>query len=288
MRPSHLILSTALTAGLLAVAAPTRAASGLFYDPRNAASPTGMTIGYELFRTIGCPGRELLGRPCEVPVAVVPPVASTEPATAQQSAASEPAAMTDTAAASDRSAFAAGGTGTEDSSAAGAAAGTDTAPAALAAQDQGESGASGSEGVAGTLVFDDVHFAFDKATLRPDAVDKLQVTANALTSTVSTASAPQDGSSGMSGSVGSSGDVDRLRESRLIEVAGHADSTGPAEYNMGLSLRRANAVRDYLVSKGVEADRLVVRGYGESRPTADNSTREGRAKNRRVELVPQR
>ncbi|HLT92309.1 MAG TPA: OmpA family protein [Woeseiaceae bacterium] len=69
-----------------------------------------------------------------------------------------------------------------------------------------------------------------------------------------------------------------------VEVAGHTDSDGAAEYNEGLSLRRALTVRDYLVRQGVEAERLSVRGYGESQPIADNSTPEGKARNRRVVL----
>jgi len=69
-----------------------------------------------------------------------------------------------------------------------------------------------------------------------------------------------------------------------VEVAGHTSSTGPAEYNLVLSERRAQAVADYLVSKGLDADRFTVRGYGETEPVADNGTREGRARNRRVEL----
>ncbi len=69
-----------------------------------------------------------------------------------------------------------------------------------------------------------------------------------------------------------------------VEVAGHTSSTGPAEYNLVLSERRAQAVADYLISRGLNADRFTVKGYGESEPVADNGTREGRARNRRVEL----
>ncbi len=68
------------------------------------------------------------------------------------------------------------------------------------------------------------------------------------------------------------------------EVAGHTDSTGDASYNQQLSQRRAESVMRFLVSKGVDAGRLNAKGYGESSPIADNGTREGRAKNRRVEL----
>jgi OOP family OmpA-OmpF porin len=69
-----------------------------------------------------------------------------------------------------------------------------------------------------------------------------------------------------------------------VEVAGHTDSDGAAEYNEGLSFRRASTVRDYLIAGGVAESRLTVRGYGESQPIADNATREGKAQNRRVVL----
>jgi len=70
----------------------------------------------------------------------------------------------------------------------------------------------------------------------------------------------------------------------MVEIAGHTDSQGSAEYNQGLSERRAQAVLDYLVSHGVNAENVTARGYGESEPVADNGTEEGRAANRRVEL----
>jgi OOP family OmpA-OmpF porin len=69
-----------------------------------------------------------------------------------------------------------------------------------------------------------------------------------------------------------------------VEVAGYTDSQGAAEYNEGLSMRRAQTVHDYLVSKGVADDRMSVRGYGEADPIASNETAEGRAENRRVTL----
>lgn len=70
----------------------------------------------------------------------------------------------------------------------------------------------------------------------------------------------------------------------LVEVAGHTDSVGTAESNQTLSERRANTVAQYLVSKGIVRDRTIVVGAGENMPVADNSTPEGRALNRRVEL----
>ena len=70
----------------------------------------------------------------------------------------------------------------------------------------------------------------------------------------------------------------------VVEVAGHTDSDGAAAANLGLSERRAYTVRDYLINGGVSESSLTARGYGESEPIADNSTTEGKAENRRVEL----
>ena len=67
-------------------------------------------------------------------------------------------------------------------------------------------------------------------------------------------------------------------------ITGHTDSTGPADYNQGLSEQRAQAAADHLSSRGVAADRISVTGKGETMPVADNGTREGRAKNRRIEV----
>ncbi len=68
-----------------------------------------------------------------------------------------------------------------------------------------------------------------------------------------------------------------------VTVIGHTDSTGPAAYNMKLSLRRAQAAADYLTSLGI--DSITVKGMGETQPIASNKTREGRAKNRRIEIT---
>jgi len=70
-----------------------------------------------------------------------------------------------------------------------------------------------------------------------------------------------------------------------VEVAGYTDSIGSDAYNMGLSQRRARTVADELVRNGISASRLTPKGHGESNPVASNSTDEGRARNRRVELV---
>jgi outer membrane protein OmpA-like peptidoglycan-associated protein len=70
-----------------------------------------------------------------------------------------------------------------------------------------------------------------------------------------------------------------------VEVAGYTDSIGSEAYNLKLSERRATTVRDELVKDGISASRMTIRGYGKSHPIADNKTAEGRARNRRVELV---
>lgn len=213
-----LVGATLVSAGV----ATAHAAEAPFYNPTNAASPTGYTTGYELFRTIGCPGRELLGVPCPVPA---PAPLAAEPEPAPLAAAPEPAPAPLAAA---------------------------PAPAPLAAVTE--------PAPAMTLVLEGVNFDFDKAVIRPQDYAKLDQNVDALKAW---------------------GDVD-------VEVAGHTCNIGTEEYNLGLSQRRAEAVRNYLVSKGVSADRLTVRGYGESRPAVSNATREGRVQNRRVELVRQR
>ena len=70
----------------------------------------------------------------------------------------------------------------------------------------------------------------------------------------------------------------------VIVAVGHTDSIGTDAYNQKLSIRRAESVKKYLVSQGIEAKRIYVEGKGESQPVADNKTAEGRAKNRRVQI----
>jgi OOP family OmpA-OmpF porin len=70
----------------------------------------------------------------------------------------------------------------------------------------------------------------------------------------------------------------------VIIAVGHTDSIGSDAYNQALSERRANAVKDYLVSKGIEKNRVYTEGKGEKQPIATNATAEGRAKNRRTEI----
>jgi outer membrane protein OmpA-like peptidoglycan-associated protein len=70
-------------------------------------------------------------------------------------------------------------------------------------------------------------------------------------------------------------------------VEGHTDSQGGSAFNQDLSQHRAEAVRDYLVSRGIAADRITAQGFGPTRAVADNGSSEGRANNRRVEIVVQ-
>ena len=69
-----------------------------------------------------------------------------------------------------------------------------------------------------------------------------------------------------------------------FNIAGHTDSTGNVASNMTLSNERSAAVKNYLVSNGVAADRLTSNGFGDTQPIGDNNTEEGRASNRRVEV----
>ena len=102
----------------------------------------------------------------------------------------------------------------------------------------------------------DAHFDFDKSALKPEGKAKLDDLVGKL----------------------------KAVNLEVIIAVGHTDSIGTKAYNQKLSLRRAAAVKDYLVSKGVDANRIHTEGKGETQPIADNRTREGRAKNRRVEI----
>lgn len=75
------------------------------------------------------------------------------------------------------------------------------------------------------------------------------------------------------------------RPTMKLRIEGHTDDQGSDAYNMKLSQQRAQAVVDWLVGKGVEVSRLEAKGYGESRPVADNGRPDGRALNRRVEIT---
>ena len=78
--------------------------------------------------------------------------------------------------------------------------------------------------------------------------------------------------------------ADLLSRATFIEIIGHTDDKGDEKDNMSLSKLRAASVRDYLISKGVDASKIITTGKGETSPIASNETKEGRAKNRRVEI----
>lgn len=76
----------------------------------------------------------------------------------------------------------------------------------------------------------------------------------------------------------------KRRENIRVEIAGHTDNVGTKEDNIALSRQRARQVKQYLVSKGIDSDRIEAKGYGEDRPVAGNNTAAGRQKNRRTEV----
>ena len=102
----------------------------------------------------------------------------------------------------------------------------------------------------------DAFFAFDKSVVQPAGKAKLDALVKRM----------------------------QAMDIEVVVAVGHTDSTGPSSYNQRLSVRRAEAVKAYMVSKGVDADRIFTEGKGEDSPVANNSNRSGRAKNRRVEV----
>jgi outer membrane protein OmpA-like peptidoglycan-associated protein len=76
----------------------------------------------------------------------------------------------------------------------------------------------------------------------------------------------------------------KLKPKLIIEIGGHTDNTGTSEINQKLSQDRANAVRNYLIKKGIAPNRVSAKGYGDTQPVADNTSEEGKQKNRRTEV----
>jgi len=108
-----------------------------------------------------------------------------------------------------------------------------------------------------TLILEGVNFESDKAELLPESLAVLDKVADSL----------------------------RDWPEVKVEIGGHTDATGSSSHNLALSAARAEAVKAYLVSKGIDAARMTTKGYGKTKPIADNKTKEGKAKNRRVELT---
>ncbi len=260
MRTSPLLFSALVTTLFSAGVVTAQAADGHFYDPSNAASSTGKTTGYKLYRTIGCPARELLGTPCQVPT----PVDSDGDGVVDEKdkCPNTPAGRQVNA---DGCELDSDGDGIVD--------GADACPQVYAKTADGcplpvatvpapdPAPVAAPVVAANKLMLEGVNFDFDKTDLRPEDIDALE----------------QDAAAMLQGN-----------SKVIVEVAGHTDSIGSDEYNMDLSQRRAEAVSNYLINKGISADRLIPKGYGEAQPIATNETDEGRFQNRRVELVPWR
>jgi len=107
------------------------------------------------------------------------------------------------------------------------------------------------------FVLDDVQFATGKAKITPDSFPRLDALAEYMTH----------------------------KKTARLEISGHTDNAGKKAANKKLSQQRADAIRDYLVSKGIDAGRIKAVGYGDEKPIAPNDTSEGRQKNRRIEAI---
>jgi OOP family OmpA-OmpF porin len=299
-----LILSLLGTALMSVGAINAQAADGRFYDPSNGASSTGKTIGHELFGTIGCPGRGLLDAACPKPkdgdkdgVIDQNDKCPTTPAGRKVDATGcefdgDGDGVVD---ALDKCPTTPAGRkvnadGCEmDGDGDGVVDGLDKCPTTPAGRKVNADGceldgdgdgvvdsqdkcptvfAKTSDGCPAAvvapapkkLVLEGVTFDNDQATLRAASTTVLDQAAASLKEW---------------------GDV-------KVEVAGHTDSNSDDNHNLKLSQHRAETVRNYLIGKGIAADRLSAKGYGEANPIADNATEAGRAQNRRVELVPQK
>ena len=310
---------TALATALLACGLTAVQAAEPYYNPANTASKSGKTTDYELIRTIGCPGKQLLDPACAVPPVTKPtPVATPAPVLVAPVAAPADADKDGIADGSDKcpgtpASRKVDANGCElDSDRDGVVDALDQCPTTPAGRKVNAKGceldgdqdgvvdgldqcpttpagrkvdAKGCEldgdgdGVVdaidlcpttpagdkvddngctllNTIVLKGIHFERDSAQLREDALPALDEAVAIL----------------------------KRYPGIKVEIAGHTDSTSSEAYNQRLSTRRAQAVLDYVVDKGIPADSVTAKGYGEATPIADNGTDEGRAQNRRVEL----
>jgi outer membrane protein OmpA-like peptidoglycan-associated protein len=107
-----------------------------------------------------------------------------------------------------------------------------------------------------TYTLDNVHFDFGKATLRPESFAELEELISYL----------------------------KNKDDINVEIAGHTDNVGNDADNLKLSQQRAEAIRNYVIKKGIQPARVIAKGYGTAEPVADNDTEEGRQLNRRTEV----
>ena len=307
-------LFTLLSAALLATGIMSaQAAETPYYNPENAASANKLTTGYELFRTIGCPGKQLLDPACKAPPAAAPAPAPVPAKPAPLD--SDKDGVTDD---KDRCPTTPAGRKVDaqgcemDGDKDGVVDALDrcpTTPAGRKVDAQGCEMDGDNDGVvdaldqcpttpAGRKVDakgcemdgdgDGVVDALDNCPTTP-AGDKVDGKGCTLLNTI------------VLKGVNFDNDSAKLRADSYpildeavatlkrypgikVEVAGHTDSKSSDAYNLKLSDQRAKAVMDYFVSQGVSADSLSSKGYGEAAPIADNATADGRAQNRRVEL----
>ena len=338
MRTSRNVLS-ALGAALIAAGTMQAQAAEPYYNPANAASSSGKTTGYELFKTIGCPGKGILEAPCKEPVEAAKPAPAPKvvdsdgdgvpddkdrcPGTVKGAKVDANGCELDgdkdgvvdrldkcpttppgrkvnaegceldsdgdgVVDALDKCPGTPAGVKVDangcelDSDGDGVVDRLDQCPGTPAGRKVNAKGCdldSDGDGVidamdqcpntpAGDRVdgkgcslpkvinLKGVNFDNDKDTLRPDAIAILDEAAATL----------------------------KRYPGMKVEVAGHTDNRSSDAHNLDLSQRRAKAVMDYFVGKGVEAGRLSAKGYGEAEPIADNGKADGRAQNRRVEL----
>ena len=266
MRTS-LVLSLISTA-LISVGVVNVQAADPFYDPSNVGagvykpetihSPDAIqvpsTTGKDINRTIGCPGRQILDKGC--------PIEDADKDTVEDwtdMCPNTPAGMKVNALGCE---IDTDGDGVMDSVDKCPTVYAQTAdgcpPVAVAAPEPAPAPAPAPAAApAGKpiMTFEDVNFDFDKATLRPTAAAKIDKA------------------------------VAYVKETEgEFELKGYADSIGSEAYNLKLSQRRADAVRNAMIKQGAPADRITAKGYGEASPAASNSTKAGRAQNRRVEL----
>jgi len=277
----RITLLSALSVALLAAGITSAKAKPQYYNPANPASPNGFTTGYELYRTIGCPAKGLLDRPCDVPAAVGASVAAAPAPAVARARAEQP--YYNPANPASPSGFTAGyelyrtiGCPAKglldrpcDVPAPAPAPVAAPAPAPVAAPAPAPVAAPTPAPVAAPtpvaapvlakdhpLTLKGVNFNFDSAKLRPQAYPILNQAADNLKA----ANYPH------------------------VQVDGYTDSIGTYAYNIKLSERRAQSVKKYLIGKGVPADTLTTKGYGETHFVDTNKTRAGRYENRRVEL----
>jgi OOP family OmpA-OmpF porin len=262
-----LVLSLLSTALITVGAVNAQAADGYFYDPSNVGAGTWKpetihapdavqvpaTTGHELARTIGCPGRQLLDKSC--------PIEDADKDTVEDwtdKCPGTPAGMKVNALGCEIDTDGDGVLDSVDKCPTVYARTPDGCPVVEAAPAPAPVPAPApAPEPAPMVILGDVNFAFDSAVLKPNAKEKIDKAV---------------------------AHIQKMTD-ETFELLGHTDSIGAEKYNLGLSQRRADAVRNAMIKLGVAPERLVARGYGESKPIATNSTKEGRAENRRVELL---